>query len=58
MWHNYLRGKNVIMTSSILAFLDDATTQKHVIKVDFFRICLMLMTKISYKLLKISFVSF
>ena len=36
MWHNYSRGKNVIMTSSILAFSDDATTQKHVFKVAFF----------------------
>ena len=55
MWHNYSRGKNVIMTSSILAFSDDATTQKHVFKVAFFRICSMLLTKTSYKLLKISF---
>ena len=30
MWHNYSRDENVIMTSSILAFLDDANTQKHV----------------------------
>ena len=30
MWHNYSRGKNVIMTSSMLAFSDDATTQKRV----------------------------
>ena len=30
MWHNYSRGKNVIMTSSILVFSDDANTQKHV----------------------------
>ena len=30
MWHNYSRGKKFIMTSSILAFSDDATTQKHV----------------------------
>ena len=58
MWHNYSRGKNVIMTSSILAFSDDATTQKHVFKVAFFRICSMLLTKTSYKLLKISFLSF
>ena len=58
MWHNYSRGKNVIMTSSILAFSDDATTQKHVFKVAFFRICLMLLTNTSYKLLKISFLSF
>ena len=36
MWHDYSRGKNVIMTSSTLAFLDDATTQKHVFYVDFF----------------------
>ena len=28
MWHIYSRGKNVIMTLSILAFSDDATTQK------------------------------
>ena len=27
IWHNYSRGKNVIMTSSILAFSDDATTR-------------------------------
>ena len=58
MWHNYLRGENVIMTSSILAFSDDANTQQHVFKVDFFCIYLMLMTKISYKLLKLSFLSF
>ena len=57
MWHNYSRGKNVIMTSSILAFSDDATTQKHVFKVAFFCICSMLLTKTSYKLLKISFLS-
>ena len=32
MWHNYSRGENVIliMTSSILAFSDDANTQKYV----------------------------
>ena len=42
MWHNYSRGENVIMTSSILAFSDDANTQKHVFQVDFFCICLML----------------
>ena len=36
MWHNYLRGKNVIMTSSILAFSDDATTRKHVFYIAFF----------------------
>ena len=35
MWHNYSRGKDVIMTSSILAFSDDATTRKHVFYVDF-----------------------
>ena len=58
MWYNYSRGKNVIMTSSILAFSDDATTRKHVFYVDFFCLCLMLMTKISYKSLKISFLSF
>ena len=29
MWHNYSRGENVIMTSSILAFSDNACTQKH-----------------------------
>ena len=57
MWHNYSRGKNVIMTSSILAFSDDATTQKNVFKVAFFCICSMLLTKTSYKLLKISFLS-
>ena len=33
--HNYSRGKNVIMMSSILAFSDDATTQKRVFKVEF-----------------------
>ena len=38
MWHNYSRGENVIMTSSILAFSDDANTQKHVFQVDFFSI--------------------
>ena len=54
-WHNYSRGKNVIMTSSILAFSDDATTQKHVFKVAFLCICSMLLTKTSYTLLKISF---
>ena len=58
MWNNYSRGKNVIITSSMLAFSDDATTQKRVFKVDFFCICLILMTKTSYKLLKISFLSF
>ena len=58
MWHNYSRGKNVIMTSSILAFSDDATTQKHVFKVAFFCICLKLLTKTSYTLLKTSFLSF
>ena len=26
MWHNYSRGKNVIMTSSMLAFSDNAPT--------------------------------
>ena len=32
MWHNYSRGKNVIMTSSILAFSDDANyTKTHVL---------------------------
>ena len=36
MWHNYSRGENVNMTSSILAFPDDANTQKHVFKVEFF----------------------
>ena len=46
MWNNYSRGKNVIITSSMLAFSDDATTQKRVFKVDFFCICLILMTKI------------
>ena len=30
MWHDYSRGEKVIMTSSILAFSDDANTQKHV----------------------------
>ena len=30
MRHNYSRGKNVIMTSLMLAFSDDATTQKRV----------------------------
>ena len=30
MWHSYSRGKNVIMKSSILAFSDDATTQKRI----------------------------
>ena len=50
MLHKYSRGKNVIMTSSILAFSDNAITQKRVFQVAFFLICLMLMTKISYKL--------
>ena len=36
MWHNYSRGENVIMAASILAFSDDANTQKHVFYVDFF----------------------
>ena len=36
------------MTSSILTFSDDATTQKHVFKVAFFCICSMLLTKTSY----------
>ena len=35
MWYNYSRGKNVTMTSSILAFSDDATTRKQVFYVDF-----------------------
>ena len=30
MLHNYSRGKNVIMTASMLEFSDDATTQKRV----------------------------
>ena len=30
MWHSYSRGKNDIMTLSMLAFLNDATTQKRV----------------------------
>ena len=36
MWHYYSNGENVIMTSSILAFSDDANTQKHVFYVDSF----------------------
>ena len=36
MWHNYSRRKNVIMTSPMLAFSDDATTQKRVFKVNLF----------------------
>ena len=42
VWHNYSRNKNVKvveskdLTSSMLAFSDDATTQKRVFKVDFF----------------------
>ena len=34
-WHNYSRGKNVIMTSSILAFSDDATTQNACFRLNF-----------------------
>ena len=42
VWHNYSRNKNVKvveskdLTSSMLAFSDDATTQKRVFKVDFY----------------------
>ena len=35
MCHNYSRGKNVIMKSSMLAFSDDATNQIRVFQIDF-----------------------
>ena len=57
IWHNYSRGENVIITLSILAFSDDANTQNTCFRLIFFCICLMLMSKISYTLLKLSFLS-
>ena len=36
MWHNYSRVVNVIMTSSILAFSDDANTKKTCFRLIFF----------------------
>ena len=56
MWNNYLRGKNFIMMSSILAFSDDGLHKNACLI--FLCICLMLMTKISYKNLKNSFLFF
>ena len=34
IWHNYLRGNNVIMTSSMLAFSDDAIIFLHLFDVN------------------------
>ena len=33
MWHNFSHCKNLIMTSSMLAFSDDATTQKRIVMI-------------------------